>query len=226
MSSLASPPAETYECGEAFQILNSTDITVRILGSCNGLLCVYSTSSDDNVYVITIWNPSSNEYKQLPRPSKKAQYDIDYYGFGYDYRNDDYKVVRAIAVVRSSIVDAPRIVDYFLETRAKSDVEVYSLRSDSWKNIDAIPYCFPSAQNCGVIVNGAIHWIGVGIDHRRDTIVAFDISEETFKDFGILEGPMIQPPEIYDEDNNNNLGVLGGCFVYTTKNLKFVLMYG
>ncbi|XP_026397092.1 putative F-box protein At3g16210 [Papaver somniferum] len=100
--------------------------TIRILVSCNGLLCIYSSNTPDDVsFVITIWNPSSNEYKQLPRPSKKACYDIDYYGFGYDYKNDDYKVVR--------------IVDYFLETGAKSDVEVYTLRSDSWKSIDAIP---------------------------------------------------------------------------------------
>ncbi|XP_026448509.1 F-box protein CPR1-like [Papaver somniferum] len=199
MSSLASSPTENYECDEAVQMdypLNSTDYRARILGSCNGLLCVHSAGSP---CVITIWNPSSNEYKQLPEPSNHSSNNIDYYGFNYDYQIDDYKVVR--------------IVDYIQdqEDPINSDVEVYTSRSNSWKSIRSIPYYFPSDKNCGVILNGALHWLGVGTDDGEDLIVAFDISEETFEGLAVIEGPVLHPPESDDEVDNNSLGVLGGC---------------
>lgn len=204
MSSLASSPTETYECDEAVQmdyLSNPSDYMLRILGSCNGLLCVYSACLPCD---ITIWNPSTKEYKQLPEPSNSSTYNIDYYGFAYDFKIDDYKVVR--------------IVDYIQdqEDPINSDVEVYTLRTNAWKSIGSIPYYFPSDKYCGVIVNGGLHWLGVGIDDGDDLIVAFDISEETFKGLVVVEGPMLHAPESDDEVDNNSLGVLGGslCLLF------------
>lgn len=100
-SSLTSSSTETYECDEAVEMdqpLISADNGVEISGSCNGLLCVRTSfPGGEDEDAISLWNPSSNEYKELPSsPNEFSSEDTGLYGFAYDSQDDDYKVVRVV----------------------------------------------------------------------------------------------------------------------------------
>ncbi|KAJ6371607.1 hypothetical protein OIU77_002006 [Salix suchowensis] len=69
---------------------------IEILGSCNGLVCGLSHRNP----LIYIWNPSTRESRELAIPSSRelaipgSSEDSAFYGFGYDVKLDDYKIVR------------------------------------------------------------------------------------------------------------------------------------
>ncbi|XP_026419986.1 F-box/kelch-repeat protein At3g06240-like [Papaver somniferum] len=200
-SSLTSSSIETYECDEAVEMyypLISADNGVEILGSCNGLLCVRTSfPGGEDEDAISLWNPSSNEYKELPSsPNHFSREDTGLYGFAYDSQDDDYKVVR--------------VVDYYYNNYydTGSDIEVYNLRSNSWKDIGPVPYLFPSHKIPGVIVNGVLHWLGAKISEPNFIVIAFAIGTETFKELAV-EG--LHLPECDENIYNYILGALAGC---------------
>ncbi|KAA8532616.1 hypothetical protein F0562_032568 [Nyssa sinensis] len=161
---------------------------LRVAGSCNGLLCLvtpwlYNTT---NIY---LWNPSIKECRTIPNPPFSHHFQRDFfYGFGFGLSSivddiDDYKVVKTT---------------YINEPDKRSEVEVYSLRKNSWKSIgDAFPsrvyrvYCRP------VVVNGSVHWSTVT---ENDTItgnvnlpiVLFDMAGEVFREIAL---PDSVPPK-------------------------------
>ncbi|KAB1213613.1 hypothetical protein CJ030_MR5G020300 [Morella rubra] len=71
--------------------LKQSDCGVRILGTCNGLVCVSRYDGDD----FYIWNPSTADCRKLRDPWIEPSWDGNRYlhGFGYDLSSDDYKVV-------------------------------------------------------------------------------------------------------------------------------------
>ncbi|OIS98469.1 f-boxkelch-repeat protein [Nicotiana attenuata] len=88
---------------------------VRIVGCVNGLVCLVI----EQKYFL-LWNPSIRKFKKLPDP--RGGYYI-MYGFGYDELHDDYKVV----VISNS--SSYNVLDHAVVVR------IYSLKSDSWRNI-------------------------------------------------------------------------------------------
>ena len=100
----------------------------RIVGSCNGLLCIYHEGA------LLIYNPSTRILNRL-------YYGFNYwdaqFGFGYDELNDDYKVV-------AILYDAKK-------------VKIYSLKTGKWKNICDFPKCYDLIAR-GIFSNGVLHW--------------------------------------------------------------------
>ncbi|KAL3533860.1 hypothetical protein ACH5RR_007381 [Cinchona calisaya] len=136
-------------------ILN--DHPIQSVGSCNGLICIWSAPG-----VLTLWNPLTKNSRILPCDDEgEPLYENDtniperlrgrsYVAanvFGYDDLNDDYKVVRGY-------VDA---------------LAVYSLRDQTWKLIDDIPYYETDYfTDFEALVNGNMHWRrldGDGLSH-------------------------------------------------------------
>lgn len=136
---------------------------VEILGSCNGLICLKSKPK-----VVCIWNPCTNEYVKLPRVSGIPS--IRSYGFGYDCKTCDYKVVRIVTGDWDSF----------------SRVIVHTLGTDSWRILQDIPYSICISRVNGVHLNGVLHWM-LGTRSRVNeaanrVIVSFDIGDENFKE--------------------------------------------
>ncbi|KAI9123662.1 hypothetical protein K1719_004962 [Acacia pycnantha] len=157
---------------------------LKVLGSCNGLICICNVAED-----IALWNLSTRQHKiiaLLPverRPeSDSSLFAARGYGFGYDSFSDDFKLLRI-----SCFVD--------LHTRSfESQVKIYSLRTNSWKSIQRMPYALCS-RTMGVFVGGALHWVvtrKLELD-SPDLIIAFDLKHENFR-----EVPM---PELGNESN-------------------------
>ncbi|KAK4270016.1 hypothetical protein QN277_023105 [Acacia crassicarpa] len=181
-------------------LLSEPNRYALFVGACNGLVCSADFSPLESSTII-IWNPSLRKYIVLPKPittRKKRgrqclggygdpKYDI-FFGFGFDSRNNDYKVVR------------------LMNDRCTKDtpyVEVYSLASHIWRSISVtVPQYFLGGTTLisSVFLNGALHWLvfryaaydeeGCRICYRF--ILSFDVIQETFRELTL---PQQQPDE-------------------------------
>lgn len=194
--SLSMPTSDECACIGAvrmnYPFQHESIFSFRVLGSCNGLICV---SMDRRIGMyLCIWNPITGEYKDISPPQfddpipGEAFYKIRY-GFGHDCVIDDYKVVSIWGDV---------------ESPGNCKMQVYTLGSDSWNYINnAIPYYFPpSTTSCGMLFRGALHWIAV-----PEVIVSFNVSNDSLME---VPFPEVIPPE-YGEELDTGVGVLGDC---------------
>ncbi|KAI9109314.1 hypothetical protein K1719_019658 [Acacia pycnantha] len=144
----------------------------------NGLVCLTDCYSPLDCETILIWNPFLRKYLVLPKPIKtfKKREHLEYstcFGFGFDSRNKDHKVIRLMNHSRTQ--DTPH-------------VEVYSLVSRSWRSITVrVPQFRLRSYNWlrTSFVNGAVHWVVIrrrsdGLDYTF--ILSFDVTEETFRE--------------------------------------------
>lgn len=168
---------------------------IKVLGSCNGLLCICNVAED-----IAFWNPSMKAHRLLPfLPSERIRAPgmcirvPRVYGFGYDVVNDDYKLVRVSQFIG---------LDYL---SFESEVKVFSLRTNEWKGIQDLPYALCYTKKMGVHVNGFLHWVVIrklGVD-ENELVVALDLVAESYN-----EVPL---PELMNNQFQMDLGVLNGC---------------
>ncbi|XP_026420683.1 F-box protein CPR1-like [Papaver somniferum] len=67
---------------------------VEYLNSVYGFRWLRTTANSCEDYYI--WDSTNNEYKKMPIARKVKIANIRGYGSGYDYKNDDYKMVRVV----------------------------------------------------------------------------------------------------------------------------------
>ncbi|KAI5661939.1 hypothetical protein M9H77_21262 [Catharanthus roseus] len=164
----------------------------RIVGYCNGLLCL----SDDLFgysNLLMLWNPVIRRKLILPLP--RAIFDnlgpyMFMLGFGYDAKNNDFKVVRVAYVQGDYEYNVPPIV------------EIFCLSTGNWKEISTnLPHNLVIEQFWAqAFVQGKVHWVAykrsVGrISERENLIMAFDIAHEVFEDI-LLPKPLINESPI------------------------------
>ncbi|KAM7466452.1 hypothetical protein LguiB_014014 [Lonicera macranthoides] len=192
--------------------------TARILGSCNGLLCVgVATDRTKKVrpenYKIVLWNPSTGDHKMLPDANRSNEIGScrsnQLVGFGYDSFSRDYKIVRVIS-------------------RPRYQVDVYSLKSNSWKAIESAPRIrswISLNVVAGTLTNGSIYWL---LDKHKGEqldrwIVHFDLEDEKLVE---LQLPQPSHPHRW---YNVKLMVIGGCLgvycVYWNLSHIFVVLW-
>ncbi|GAV59288.1 FBA_1 domain-containing protein [Cephalotus follicularis] len=161
---------------------------LNVAGYCNGLIFLSSYGLDDDIVLV---NPAIREFRHLPAsciPTPPQAYKdvpdfvrvrrVGTVGFGYDLKADDYKVVRFW-----TFHDV-----YKYRSREKhpgfSPVEVYTLSSDSWTQINDYPHYtnYILFERC---FNGVLYWLDdyeIGLDFSwRLYIVAFDLSHQVFQ---------------------------------------------
>ncbi|XP_021724620.1 F-box protein CPR30-like [Chenopodium quinoa] len=94
---------------------------LQLIGSCNGVVCI-STISKSEVF---LYNPLTNSHRKLPsNPIPVPDLTKMLLGFGYDSKNNDYKVLRIIQ-------------GRGLLGNTKNEAQVYSFNDNSWKCIKA-----------------------------------------------------------------------------------------
>uniref|UniRef100_A0A5B6YXE8 F-box domain-containing protein n=1 Tax=Davidia involucrata TaxID=16924 RepID=A0A5B6YXE8_DAVIN len=141
----------------------------RIVGSCNGLICL-SDDYDSCTDTIVIWNPSIRKSVFLPKPGFTfVPHGACLLGFGFDPLSNDYKVVR--------IVYQPENYNF----KVPPKVELYTLSTGTWRSICAAapPYVVYNFFSLSAFMNGAVHWVASSV---HSLIVAFDLGAEVFRE--------------------------------------------
>ena len=186
-------------------------------GCCNGLVALCNSDKE-----IALWNPSTRKSQILPDfPVEAPGGDVKlrrfrFYGFGFDPINDDYKVVRMVQFLGQ---DGDGYVDedgvFFAE------VKVYSLKTNSWREINDLPYYLRflfqlgyllfHRRGFGVLASGALHWVA-SIGFGLYLIVAFDLGVEKFRNLPL--------PDNVDNGFEMDVGVLDGklCMICNYSN--------
>ncbi|EOY12848.1 F-box and associated interaction domains-containing protein, putative isoform 1 [Theobroma cacao] len=147
----------------------------RLVGSCNGLVCLQDGFFPLDSVELILWNPSIQKYITLPKPGVTCLSGRAYnstLGFGFDSRTNDYKLLN---VVSMSVGE---------EAETLTEVYLFSLDGNSWKRVTAIsPKYGIEGHEFSAFVNGAVHWLGYqrGKDGGfRNMVLGFDISTEKF----------------------------------------------
>uniref|UniRef100_A0A5B6ZAI8 F-box domain-containing protein n=1 Tax=Davidia involucrata TaxID=16924 RepID=A0A5B6ZAI8_DAVIN len=145
----------------------------RIVGSCNGLLCLCDDLFGDT-HTIILWNPSIRKSVNLPMPSKPQWPNMFVLGFGVNPATNDYKVVRIVYYK-----------EYLYRYKVPPEVEIYTLSTGSWRSVSsaAPSYCMVEFMWSQVFVNGAVHWIAYDlrvVGGFHSLIVSFDMGNEVF----------------------------------------------
>ncbi|KAH7522060.1 hypothetical protein FEM48_Zijuj07G0097700 [Ziziphus jujuba var. spinosa] len=157
-----------------------------VVGSSNGFLCIFLVGK----YNLILWNPLTNAYNKVNlwvenNPLVEMRFNYFYFpfiGFGYDNCNHDYKIVK--------------LIDFKLM--------VYSLKTNSWRNLKPIPLSFclneykleTDNPNIGTLVNGALYWfVTLYVTNARSyktyAIFRFDLADE--------KQSWVQPPTNADQ---------------------------
>jgi len=139
-------------------------------GSVHGILCLFCASRRS----ILLWNPSTKEVKLIPPSpfdSKPNCYIyVDHHAFGYDFVNNDYRVMRHVVVVD--------------ETNYKANYghyiwEIYSVRNNSWRKLDD-DMQNESMREDQLYIDGLSHWLCKGETNNETYLLSFDWSNEVF----------------------------------------------
>ncbi|CAI9096181.1 OLC1v1032266C1 [Oldenlandia corymbosa var. corymbosa] len=158
---------------------------VQIVGSSNGILCLWNITKDGHV----LWNPWINKFSILPPLPVDCKNGGSYCvgaAFGSDHSNDDYKVVKwfKLASYMSWELDDASFDGYEDSSFDGYEFCVYSLKLNSWRRIkDAMPHEMPQAHDC-TFVNGALYFLvqeKMKFGYHDNFIVAFDLGSEEFR---------------------------------------------
>ncbi|XP_044489244.1 F-box/kelch-repeat protein At3g06240-like [Mangifera indica] len=148
-----------------------------IIDSSFGLVCLYGFVFRTRPKHIVIWNPSLGFSKRiLVKPFDEDHFEEPIYGFGFDPKSNDHKVVRILYHQQRRYVG---------EGVVKS-VEIYALNVGEWVDISgkAAPGCLIKDSLSRAYVDGAVYWVAqmnVGVISRKLVLSLFDLSDETFK---------------------------------------------
>ncbi|KAK9087394.1 hypothetical protein Syun_029788 [Stephania yunnanensis] len=102
-----------------------------IAGSCNGFLRLFDDSQlvPDTIF---IYNPFTNEFKQLPPTNKNFSNQRVVLGFGFDPISKEYKVIRIVYCI-------PPIVSWYIRYET-SKISINTLGKDSWRSLGQAAY--------------------------------------------------------------------------------------
>ncbi|XP_065879919.1 putative F-box protein At3g16210 [Euphorbia lathyris] len=158
--------------------LNSVIRFPKIVGSCNGILCLDISPCYARSFVL--WNISTRQFRLLPRPrindSRRAYWMVAT-GFGHNPDTNDYKLVRIVNF--QSKLDESHIV------RA----EVFSWITGTWRLIDVkktdakLASWVTHEGQYAKTMNDSFCWIAnkFGDFGNRRCIVSFDLATEEFR---------------------------------------------
>jgi len=164
------------------------DIDDMHVCSCDGILCFIFNGS-----FLLLWNPFIRRQLHLFPPMKKLG-QTDFYSFEYDDFTHTYKIVSV-----SLFKDDTNVV------------RVFTLGINSWKRIQASPYCNFILRS-GVFVSGTINWLILDAMNKFSReIVSLDFEKESYQN--------ILMPNV-EKDFCHTLGVLRDCLcIFSTSHV-------
>ncbi|KAL5731469.1 hypothetical protein ACHQM5_004193 [Ranunculus cassubicifolius] len=153
---------------------------MRLVGSCNGLLCLSSHRVDPPSESIVIYNPITTEYMTLPTifDNMGKMYFCGSISFGFDAIFQKYKVV---------------IIYPCIEEVGGLESIVITLGEGSWRRLN-LPHELQFKElraKSSIFSNGSLYWImekKIG-STLASVIFSMDINNENFQDMGLNDPP-------------------------------------
>ncbi|XP_050207871.1 F-box/kelch-repeat protein At3g06240-like [Mercurialis annua] len=145
---------------------------VPLVGSSNGLVCLYRISLKHFIYnEFIIWNPSIRKSVRIPEsnfclPLSSLQ---KLFGFGFDSRTNDYKLL-------------------VFSIHAINDAVLYSLNSNTWKKVTNFAYKQRKTENWvnyPAFVDGRFYWFMEA--EKKNMVLVFDLRNEMFGEISLPE---------------------------------------
>ncbi|EEF44996.1 F-box protein At3g07870 [Ricinus communis] len=145
----------------------------EVVGSCNGLICLYDYFSDDPLY---IYNPFTIECRELPRVEASPHSVICrvVFGFGFHPKMEEYKVIKIVYYKQGNNDFSGGAPEAF----------VLTANTPTWRNIGKIGYDL-NGPTSEALVNEKLHWLTFCLVHEEvkyREIVSFDLETEQFQD--------------------------------------------
>ncbi|THG07973.1 hypothetical protein TEA_006733 [Camellia sinensis var. sinensis] len=197
---------DTEEAFDEYKQLEFPFKTCRLnfffaIGSAKGLFCFFE---QDRYF---LWNPSIRKSMAMPKPTIKTSFHR--HGFGFDPRNNDYKVVR---------------IDNFYPTKDEptTHIEVYSLNAGLWKMSSTAINSYPDGITLGYTerfasyLEGAVHFVANMKKSNDPLILSFDLSDEVFQTMMLPNGMVGVRTEMSTSVFGGLLSLL--CYEYTAVN--------
>ncbi|KAL0451452.1 UNVERIFIED_CONTAM: F-box protein [Sesamum latifolium] len=150
-------------------------VSCRIMGSCDGLLCLASSSCD---YVgIQLCNPCVRWATRLPVHHFTDEFNpVDlYYGIGFVASVNDYKVIKLRRPITSRM-------------HMPGAAAVFSVKAKSWKRLNvSVPPNIPLGRS--VFLHGFVHWLTClpSLYNNIKRIMLFDVCNEVFGELRLPE---------------------------------------
>ncbi|CAK8573317.1 unnamed protein product [Lathyrus sativus] len=135
-----------------------------IIGSCNGLLCLYYKCQRR----VRLYNPSIRFQSKKSPQAVSHDWRIKQFGFGYDHVNDKYKLL-VIAQNRDDL--------------SQSLTKIYTFGENLWKTIPNFSLTpINSLHWLGKFVSGTLNWIVCGFSSNQNSILSFNVEKETHEE--------------------------------------------
>ncbi|XP_074284029.1 F-box/kelch-repeat protein At2g43270-like [Silene latifolia] len=191
---------------------------VYLVGSCNGLVCLGSTSG----CLFIIWNPITHEFfkyrdSEISKVARRGL--LVTWGFGYVSSVDDYKVVR---LCRDGRCDFMRV--YVYSTRF-GKLKIIDNNDDS-HNFSGLRKT-NNLVNPGVLVNETLYWMDNApkipslMNGLPREILSFDLATEMFGTFPHLEvSTPLRNARDKDAFSDELLCEVNGCLSKYEKSMK------
>lgn len=178
---------------------------LKVVNSCNGLLCLCEPSKDFGMFTvwrnpIAVCNPITGEFMNFPNP---IEWDEDrerslsiHCGLGFSPKMNLYKVVRICEPIFSKERERGRMT------------EIHTLGTGSWKRVSNVPSSLHGKLGSPTYLNGSLHWLCSG-KKGSNSIVSFNFDIEKFQ--SIPPPPFKLCKSVMDMNWEMVLGVLRGC---------------
>lgn len=140
--------------------------SVRPVSQCDGIILL----ADRLENIVSLWNPAIREFKVLQNSCFADGFVVVGVGFGKDCRANAYKAVRIVSSVNPNDVSPSR-------------AEVYTLGSDSWREIKMPIRVGYIPSDCKQIYcKGVYYW---WIWNHKKMILSFDMCDEEFHEITV-----------------------------------------
>ncbi|XP_058211893.1 F-box/kelch-repeat protein At3g06240-like [Rhododendron vialii] len=170
------------------KVNKASSSSYSIVASCDGLVCVRQQIKNEVALVsnsIMFWNPLTRETKRVSDPPTfPPSTNWFNYGLGYDSSTDDYKLVQI------NIGFENNETGLFQQNK----VGVFSLRTNSWRQIQDFPATKICSLQPGVFINGALHWTCFYKDspdyHFKVVSFCLEMEKYTLLDITAIDFPL------------------------------------
>ncbi|CAN0905077.1 F-box protein At3g07870 [Linum grandiflorum] len=155
----------------------------ELVGSCNGILCLYNTIDDDPLYLCNPFSRMNDDYYYKELPKLKLQVINQntvcrvVFGFGFHPRTKEYKVVKIVYYKLWNYDFSGGNPEAFVLTIGKDD---------QWRKLGEVSY-FLNGPTSEALVAGRLHWRSYMAKQEEEdvrsktTIISFDLDKEHFQ---------------------------------------------